>query len=53
MRSMAAGSNSHAVPAFITDEVTMTMMSDGGGMNADVNAIAGMDFERACDSSND
>ena len=47
------GANNHAVLSFTTDEVTMTMMSDGGGTNADVNAISGMDFEHACDSSND
>jgi hypothetical protein len=50
---MAVGANNHAVLSFITDEVTMTMMNDGGGTNADVNAIAGMDFERACGSSKD
>ena len=50
---MADGSNNHAVPAFVTDETAMPMTSDGGGTNAEVNAIAGMDFERASDSSND
>jgi hypothetical protein len=53
MGTIAGGANRHAVLAFVSDESTMPMMSDGGGTNAEVNAIAGMDFERACDSSND
>jgi hypothetical protein len=51
--TIAGGANRHAVSPFVTDETAMPMMSDGGGTNADVNAIAGMDFERAWDSSND
>jgi hypothetical protein len=52
-RSHAGGANSHDVLVFITDEVTRTRMSDEEGTNGDVNAIAGMDFEQAHDTSSD